>query len=234
MNYKLRNFQVTYEATFVAPQFALLDQGTAARLLETLYANINPRFAINTKDMQAPVAQKVDEVRARVELFSGNGVIEVSASKFGALFKNAVSGQDWATIKDCVHSSVIALLNIFPDVRFKEESVNVTSILDLTGSASDLIRTKVNTKETIDAGRIGATNLHHGTHYEFENGEQKWLIVVDVQRNWAEPQALFVFNHSYFRMGEAVPTFEDKVDLVDKAIMLVLNGFGLVESQPTK
>ncbi len=234
MDYKLRTFQITHEATFLAPQFGILGIGATTKLLDELYTHINPRFPINMKDMQVHACTKLDDVRVRLELFSGNGVIEISASKFGAIFKNAVSGQDLNIIKDCIQSSLTALFTTVPAARFKEDTIHANLILDLQGkqnNASGFLRGVIANQYNVNASQVGATVSHYGVHVEFENAEQKWLLTVDVQRSWGEQQALFIASHAYFYETSAVPIFEDKINLLYNAITHVNENIGLTPSK---
>ena len=93
-NATVQRLDLTYEATFAAPSFDLVQTG--AQLLRSLHNSLHPRFSISPSDMHALGGTKISDVRCLISVFAGNGHIEVAADRLAMTFNNIRTSADLA------------------------------------------------------------------------------------------------------------------------------------------
>jgi hypothetical protein len=101
--------------------------------------------------MQVSGGTVLSDVKARITLFRGNGVLEVTADKFSAAFNNAVE-KDLETIKDCVAISLSALAEWLPTMTYREHVIRGAAFLSLSSdsptAADDFLNNLMSNKMT--------------------------------------------------------------------------------------
>jgi len=111
MLYQTNWLDIVYEVIFSTLVFKLARENVD--VLRIFYQHLAPHYSVRPSDMQVSGGTALSDVKARITLFRGNGVLEVTADKFSAAFNNAVE-KDFETIKDCVSISLSALAEWLP------------------------------------------------------------------------------------------------------------------------
>ena len=107
MFYKTSWLDISYEAIFRIPLFELARKN--ADVLKILHRHLTPYASINSSDMHALGGGALSDLKVRISLFRGNGILEITADKFSAIFKNAVGQKDIDLIKNCAASGMEAI-----------------------------------------------------------------------------------------------------------------------------
>ena len=92
MQYQTTWLDIVYEATFSTPAFRLARENI--EVLSILFKHLAPQYSVRPSDMHVSGGTALSDVKARISLFTGNGVLEITADKFSATFTNAVGQQD--------------------------------------------------------------------------------------------------------------------------------------------
>lgn len=233
MLYQTNWLDITYEANFLTPAFDLAKG--SVDVLNTLYRHLTPRYTPLSSDMQVVGGNLLSDLKARITLFRGLGVLEVTADKFSASFTNAV-GNDIETIKDCVATGLAAMAEWSPDLSYREESIRLSAFLKIMGGAAardDFLNNLSGGKAAFQPEDFGASTVYSGMKIEFENPEDKWKVGFDVYRSWADSEMLVVSCNAIYQPGAVFATFEDKATHAGKVVADFLAKIGL-ESQNSK
>lgn len=232
MFYQTNWQDISYEASFRNPVFELARENVD--VLKIFHRHLTPRFSVSSSDMQAMGGNALSDLKARITLFRGNGVLEITADKFLAIFKNAVGQSDIETIKDCVTSGLTALAEWSPDLRYREEVIRLTAFLSLKegmDARDNFLHNLIGSKMPFRADDFGASKIHSGLKAEFENPGD-WMIGFDVYRSWASEDMLIVNCNATYQESSALATFEDKTAHAGKIFTDFLAKIGLVRQDP--
>jgi hypothetical protein len=194
-------------------------------VLRIFYQHLAPHYIMRPSDMQVSGGTALSDVKARITLFRGNGVLEVMVDKFSARFSNAVGEKDLETIKDCVTISLSALAEWLPIMTYREHVIRGAAFLSLLSdsptAADDFLNNLMGNKMTFRGEDIGASKSHFGLKAEFENPEEKWIVSFDVSRSWISDDMLIVNSSAIYQGDSAMKSLDDKA----AHIQMVFNSF---------
>lgn len=233
MLYQTNWLDISYEANFLIPAFDLAKESVS--VLNALYRHLAPRYTPRSSDMQVVGGSLLSDLKARITLFGGLGVLEVTADKFSASFTNAV-GTDIETIKDCVAAALAAMAEWSPDLSYREESIRATvflNIMDGADARDNFLNNLVGGKAAIQPEDFGATRVYPGMKVECVNLDDKWTVGFDVYRSWAIGEMLVANCNAIYQQGTPLTTFEEKAAHAGKMFTDFLAHVGL-ELQDTK
>ncbi|MGH9961036.1 MAG: hypothetical protein ACREBC_28605 [Pyrinomonadaceae bacterium] len=108
-------------------------------VLRIFYHHLAPDYLVRSSDMQVSGGAALSDVKAKITLFRGNGVLEVMADKFSATFNNAVGEKDTETIKECVARSLSALAEWLPTMTYREHAIRGAAFLSLLSDSPTAI-----------------------------------------------------------------------------------------------
>lgn len=233
MFYQTSWLNISYEASFRNPVFELARENV--EVLKIFHRHLTPRYSVSSSDMQALGGNALSDLKARITLFRGNGVLEITADKFSAIFTNAVGQQDIETIKYCVGSGLAAIAEWSPDLAYREEVIRLTAFLNLKGEADardNFLHNLIGSKMMFRADDFGASKVHSGLKVEFENSGDKWIVGFDVSRSWANSDMLIVNCNATYQEGGALTTFDDKATHAGKMVADFLAKIELIRQDP--
>ena len=221
MTAEMLPFDITYEEFFVAPAFALASPSVGnVGVLKALYDSLHSRYAILSKDMRVAGGNSLSEVLVTIQLFNGNGLIEVSVDKVRIVFRGISNQADREVAKDCVElvqKSLVEVLN----VEFGWASFNINSryrLVEPTPTVSEHLRELFGSR----LSELGKTNdgkiaERVGLIYENDCTEEGWDLVFHASRSQDNERELSVFAIGKFSNSKVAPTIADKVLRIDQA-----------------
>lgn len=164
MQYETSLLDIVYEAVFSTPTFKLARENVD--VLSIFYQHLAPGYPVRPSDMQVSGGTALSDVKAKITLFRGNGVLEVAADKFSATFTNAIE-RDIETIKSCVTISLGALAEWLPTMPYREHVIRSAAHLRLlsdspTTAADDFLNNLMGNKMAFRAEDFGASKSHFG------------------------------------------------------------------------
>ena len=220
---------IVYEAVFSTPMFTLGRENVDG--LRIFYHHLAPNYLVRSSDMQVSDGAALSDVKAKITLFRGNGVLEVTADKFSATFKNAVDENDTETIKQCVALSLSALAEWWPVMTYREHVIRGAAFLSLLSDSptavDDFLYNLIGNKMAFRGEDFGASKSHSGLKAEFENPEEKWIVSFDVSRSWIIGDKLIVNSSAIYQADGMMTSLESKVAHVQMAFKSFLTAIGL-------
>ena len=232
MFYKTSWLDISYEAIFRNPLFELVRGNIDA--FKIFHRHLTPHTSISSSDMQSMSGSALSDLKTRISLFRGNGILEITVDKFTAIFKNAVGQGDIDLIKKCVGSGVAAMTEWLPDLAYREETIRVVAFLALQGeenSRDKFLHDLIGSKVTICADDFGAAKIHTGLKADLENSADKWRATFDVSHSWVHTDLLVVIYNAIYDEGGALTNFEDKTNHAQKIYNDFLAKIGLVPQE---
>lgn len=227
MLYQTNWLDIVYEAVFSTPMFTLARENVD--VLRIFYHHLAPHYSVRSSDMQVSGGATLSDVKAKITLFRGNGVLEVTADKFSATFNNAVE-KDTETIKECVALSLSALAEWLPTMAYREHAIRGTAFLSLLSDSptaiDDFLYSLIGNKMTFRSEDFGASKSHFGLRAEFENPEEKWIVNFHVSRSWSGDM-LIVNSSAIYQADGMMKSLESKVAHVQTAFTSFLTAIGL-------
>jgi hypothetical protein len=228
MRFTTRWIDVTYEAVFAAPAFDLPSRNIS--VLKAFYEAINPRFAITMNNLQAMGGTSVADVRARIVLFNGSGILDVSAEKFSAVFTNLRARSDVEIIKDCIRIAEGALRSALPDIQDREVNINSTVYIELADegqSAIDFLGGLTSSRKVINPKAFNASEVHYGLSAEIVNSAARWRTSLRVEAAQFDPRILIMNSRATYPADGALQSFEDQARHVEQVLETVARELGL-------
>lgn len=229
MQYETSLLDIVYEAVFSTPIFKLARENVD--VLSIFYQHLAPGYLVRPSDMQVSGGTALSDVKAKITLFRGNGVLEVAADKFSATFTNAVGEKDIETIKDCVTISLNALAEWLPTMTYREHVIRSAAHLSLLSdnptAADDFLNNFMSNKMAFRAEDFGASKSHIGVKAEFENPKEKWIVSFDVFRSWIGGNMLIANSSAIYQGDSAMKTLEDKAAHIQTVFNSFLTTIGL-------
>lgn len=228
MQVTLEWMNLTYEAEFSAPSFDLPGQNTL--VLKSLYERINPRYPIRPTEMQVTGGNVLSDVRVRVTLFQGNGVLEITVDKLSCVFSYLRTKEDVTTCKDCISLSEQALRTSLPDVSIRAVALKPNMVFQLGGglenAASHLSR-MVGANTEVNLSGFGNAVQHSGVNREIENSEEGWDAIFHAFRDRTHESSLFVTCHALYSENGAIRALEDRANHLEQLLSAFLESIGL-------
>jgi hypothetical protein len=228
MLYQTNWLDIVYEVVFSIPMFKLARENVD--VLRIFYQHLAPHYLVRPSDMQISGGTALSDVKARITLFRGNGVLEVTVDKFSAAFANAVE-KDIETIKDCVAISLSALTEWLPTMTYREHVIRVAAFLSLLSdsptAADDFLNSLMGNKMAFRGEDIGASKSHFGLKAEFENPEEKWIVSFDVSRSWISGDMLIVTSSAIYQDDSVMKSLDDKAAHIQMVFNSLLTTIGL-------
>ncbi|HYU70483.1 MAG TPA: hypothetical protein VEL09_14255 [Burkholderiales bacterium] len=230
MLYKTNFFDVTYEAKFRAPLFVLA--GTPVVILEAVHGRLSPKYALAPSDLVVDSGRSVGDVHSRINLFAGNGSLDIRADVFTAKFTNPNAPGDLDTIEDCIQLTIEALATVGGSKFAVQEEIlggrMFIELLDSSTNVTELLRGLFNRSDLFaaPAGKRHAEAIP-GFHIEFVENEEKWTFNFDLTRAIRSSKELFFSTSTQFREGGAFSALKEKIEHAVNLTKEVLKRAGL-------
>ena len=183
-NATVQQLDLTYEATFAAPSFDLVQTG--AQLLRSLHNSPHPRFRISPSDMHALGGTKISDVRCLISLFAGNGHIEVAADRLAMTFNNIRASADLAICKDCMTIVQEVVTQALRDTSILNASLKPTLFVRLDSentTATACLSRIVGSRIEAGLGRLGNAIQYPRVSLEVGSTEERWYSSFSAYRN---------------------------------------------------
>ncbi len=233
MRYKTSYLELTYEARFSKPLFALAL--SPAAVLEALYNRFSPKYSILSRDLTVDAGRSVGEVRAKVNLFAGKGSLEISADSFIARFDDPRGANDAEIVKDCIQLTHDALSAVKTSSRLaiREETVSVrmfNELIDSPANARVFLRNLFPQSELYPFSEVqGKTDVVPGYQMELLDDDEKWEFTLGVQRAIRSDKELFIVATVRFLDGGRFTTLDEKAN---HSVDLILGALARLKLEP--
>jgi hypothetical protein len=230
MRYKIKWLDLSYEARFTAPLFSLA--AAPVEILKAVHARVSPKYRLNSSDLAVDSGRSMADVRAKVSLFGGNGVLEISADSLSARFNNPTAPKDLEVVKDCIQLALDALFDSTgtDNVAFSAEVVSLRMFAELLDNPSDarsFLRSLSKDTRVYKANQHLSAEVVPGLKYELEKSKDKWHFSFDVSRAIRAENELFISSSTSFLEGSAFQGLEAKARHIEALLDAAFAWLGL-------
>jgi hypothetical protein len=222
MRFTGARLDVIYEARFAQPS---MDFATDPRpLIKGLVASIASRFPIAARDVVVTPSTRASEVRLRMQVFNGQGTIEVDAEKLGLHFQNALAADDFNTIRDAIKLTLDGVVQGLPNDRFAEHTLRTLMWLQLLDEPTDgqaFIGSLSTSKVDGIANNIPTLpgiKFAPGIKFELEHPEDRWLFTYELSRAFRSKAEVFQSATLACFDRSSVATMEDRTTLLESLL----------------
>ena len=220
--------RLSYEVQFSTPSLDLPERST--ELLRSLYNRLGSQFLLSPGDLHVSGGSSLADTSVRVDLFGGNGRIEVTVDELSFEFENLQTVSNIAICQDCLAASERVIEGFWSDMNFGPAVATLNYFIELGDeieSASDYLSRLTGPGISLDLGEIEGAIKHPGIRLEIENEGEKWDMFIGTERHAGEKKLLLVYATSMFDDDSAVQGAENRVDLLNRLIDLYFRGIGL-------
>ena len=228
MKTTLEWMNLTYDVEFVSPAFDLPTNNTG--LLKALHGSIDPRFQIKTRDMHVTGGNLLSDVHVRIDLFGGNGAIDVSADGMSLVFNNVRTAVELKSCQDCISLSEEALREALPTVRSRTVAIRPTLVLQATDNGTNVgahLSRLFGSSIRLRLDTFGTTNQVPGVNIEVRNPGERWDALFHGFRDHQKASSFILNTHVTYHEDGAVRGLENRVGHLKRLLKAFLDGVDL-------
>ena len=237
MQAAVERVDLEYEADFSAPLFDLLARNT--EVLRSFHEGIGPLYPIRSSDMQIFRGDRLSEIRVRISLFGGNGLIDVTADRLSISFEYMRIEEQAAICKECISLSEQVLTRlkkkIFPDLAVHIVTLSPTLFLRLgdgSVSARSHLAQVAGSGISTDLSGFGGAICHPCVNLEVENKNERWNADFHAYGEWGSEPSLIASCRVMYDESGTIRGLDDRFRHVDRLLATLLDGIGLEVSSP--
>lgn len=232
MQVAVKRVGVEYEADFSAPLFDLADRSTEA--LRCFHDGFSSKYPIRSEDMWISKGERLSEPRVGIDVFGGQGLIDVSVDRLFISFKSLQNEKQAGICRDCISLGERTLNKVFPDLTVSTEEFKLTLPLrlDETATSADQHLSRVTQpsfKGDLDA--FGSTYAYSRVNLDLGNGEEGWRAFFSAHGR-AKDSLLSVSCRLRYSKGTAIGSLKDKLLHTERLLSTFLSGIGLDAANP--
>ena len=228
MRASIERVNLTYEEVLSAPLFDLPSRGTA--LLHSLHKAIHPRYSIPPTHMQIFGGNAMSDVRIRITLFNGNGIIDVTVDKISIAFNDLLGREDIDICKDCISTTDQVIRSFFTDLRISFVSVNPTVYISLDEAAiapGMYLSGIISHEFKFDLDKFENAIQYPGVNLTVGSSTAGWNVIFHAFQNASAASSLVVSCHAQYLQGGQISELEEKNIHLHKLFVSFLEGIGL-------
>lgn len=222
-----------YEADFSIPLFDLPARST--EILRSFHESISPSYPIRSADMQIFHGERLSEIRIRIALFGGNGLIDMTADSLSIKFSHMRIEDQAAICRECISLSEQAMGRVFTDLTVNVVTLNPTLFLRLSGgsvNARSHLAQVAGSGISIDLTGFGGAICHPCVNLEIENDDEDWNADFHAYGEWGTGPSMSASCRVMYTEDGAIQGLEDRLLHVERLMASLFNGIGLEVDNP--
>ena len=191
MNATLESMDLEYELHFRTPLFELPSR--SVEVLQALHAAISPVTEPSSSDMQVLGGSRLSEVRIGMNLFGGEGWLNLTADLLAMRFNRLQRRDHLDECKACIAAAERALEAALPGAAVRTAIIKATLSLRLDGaepSAGDHLAKVTDGGPQVDLSGFGNATLQRAVALDIQNEEEHWDAICDAYRSKLDEAAM--------------------------------------------
>lgn len=228
MQYKVNFSDFIYEARYRSPLFIVA--GSPVRVLDAVNTAISPKYPIASSDMVVEPGRAVGEVRARINLFGGNGALEFGSDFFSARFNNPRGDEDFQVVQDCIVLSHEALSKLADAARsIREEGFTLRLFCELVdgSDASTFLRGLFEGTRLLGPTHGFPANIVPGFVMDVFQDEERWAFNFSVSQAARSKKEIFLATSLRIFEGSKLSSIKEKADHFGNYVKMALQHINL-------
>lgn len=184
-----------YMAAFERPAFELRD--CAAVLMRSMYQKLSSRFDLDLNDMHSFEGVSTLNARIEIDLFGGDGKINLDTSALFLNFKDIRSREELDICMECISLSRDAFQASLPDVGIGNVAFVRTlenQVDDKTLSVQEYLSRVAGNEISmrLDESTFGNVSQHSQISVEVEDADAGWEVVFNIARSRDDVSSVLV------------------------------------------
>ena len=230
MDATLENADLTYETVFSAPLFDLSSH--QAKLLKSLYENIEPVCHIEAGDIQVLSGASLADNGIRIDLFDGMASIKITTEKLSITFDGLQKKEDIEICRKCTIHTENAISRVLPG--FQEMFTTIQLILSMRleegKNAGHYITQIARPGIPFDMGKFSKADQYFDLGFDLDDATEKWDASISC---WRDESSSFTFrSYVNFLNNGTMNTAEEKFRHVEGLIAKFFSVMKLNVSKP--
>ncbi len=227
MEFSVTRLDIVFETVFIRPAFSVAQKTT--KVLESIYDALSPRFSVQLSDLQVQPGLSFADVFVRVNIFGGNGQLELRVDKFTGRFQNLKTSDDVKSVKESLDLSEKAIAEVIPDMREKTTAIRTASWLNcgLDGAAAANLREKwVDASANVPYRQLGAASLNCPIEASFDNEEERWAVSFRIEPSASNSADLYFACNGLYAPGGKFSNLDERAEHMEIQYLGLLRHFG--------
>ena len=219
---------IGHEIDFSAPLFDLADRST--EVLRRFHDGVSSKYPIRSENMWISKGARLSEAKARIDLFDGNGLIEVTTDRLSVNFSYIQSAEQATICRECISLSERALREVFPDVAVSVVAFNSSYSLSLDGetaSANQYLSRAAQPSFKGDMGPFGSVRAYPLVSLDVDNDEEHWNAFFSARGMGKDRPMLSVSCLVSYDKDAAIHCLEERLQHIERLSSAFLNGLDL-------
>ena len=184
MNAILESMDLEYELHFRTPLFEL--PARSVEVLQALHAAFSPVTEPSSSDMQVLGGSRLSEVRIGMNLFGGEGWLNLTADQLTMRFSRLQRPDHLGECKACIAAAERTLAAALPGAAVRTAMIKATLSLRLDGtapSAGHHLAKVAGDRPQVDLSGLGNATIQRAVALDIQNEEECWEAVFDAYRS---------------------------------------------------
>lgn len=228
MKFNALRMDIAYEVTFVRPIFEVAL--SAVQIMKSLYANLNPRFAISMADLQSLSGQTMADVGVIVSLFNDQGSIEVRPERLLGRFDRLQNKTDGTVVRDCLKLVEKAVFESVKEAEVASTTIRTSSWLAIEGMedpADYFLGPSGKLSLRLNAEKLKSDPLTFAPRIYARNEKEKWSATFVVDKSaFTGTHLFFVCDLTYLPHG-AFNSLDERAEHLEVQYKRLLAEIGL-------
>ena len=232
MDATLENADLTYETVFSAPLFDLSSH--QAKLLKSLYENIEPVCRIGASDIQVLSGASLADNGIRIDLFDGMASIKITTEKLSITFDGLQKKEDIEICRKCTIHTENAISRVLPGFQKRFTTIRLTLSMRLEGekNAGHYITQIARPGIPFDMGKFSKADQYFDLDFDLDDATEKWNASISCRRDYVESSSLIFRSYVGFLENGTMNTAEKKFSHVEGLIAKFFSVMKLNVSKP--
>ena len=191
MKATLESMDLEYELHFRPPLFEL--PARSVEVLQALHAAISPVTEPSSSDMQVLGGSRLSEVRIGMNLFGGEGWLNLTADQLTIRFNRLQRPDHLGECKACIAAAERTLAAALPAATVRTAIIKASLSLCRDGagpSAGEHLARVAGARPQVDLSGFGNATLQRAIALDIQNDEEHWEAICDAYRSKLDEAAM--------------------------------------------
>ncbi len=233
MKATLESMDLEYEAHFRPPLFEL--PARSVEVLEVLHGAISPVTEPSSSDMQVLGGSRLSEVRIGMNLFGGQGWLNLTPDLLAMRFNRLQHRNHLEECKACIAASERALKAALPSAAPRTVTIKATLSLRLDGagpSAGNHLANVAGDRPQMDLSGLGNATLQRAIALDIQDEEECWEAVCDAYRSKADKAAMTATCRVWHYEGATLQNLASRSAHLCRVLNALLQAIKITASNP--
>ena len=228
MKATLESMDLEYNAFFTTPLFDL--PARSIEVLRALHEAISPVSAPSSSDMQVIGGSRLSDVRIGLNLFNGEGWLNLTTDSLAMRFNRLQRSGDLTRCKTCIALTERTLKTTLPALAVHNVNIRPTLRLRLDAPEGDAARHLAQVSGNypqVDLSGLGDATVHPAIALDIDNNHEGWDAIFDSNRLKHDKTAINATCRVSHFHGGTIQDLDNRISHLQHVLRALLNAIGL-------